>query len=276
MAKKVDNGHHEVWKDTTLIDAYEELFAEALKEYNVRISERHPERVKTMEEYLKSICQNNGNSKNCKKPVYECVAQIGSKDFNPGSETSQAILWDFYQQWNMINPNLRLIGCYLHDDEEGYMHIHINYIPYASSTRGMKTQPSLSKALSAMGYENKSINDTAQMQWEAKMRKKLEEICFAHGIETESTKGGKKHLETEVFKLEQKKKELQRQLNSEEYKEAEQINSLIHENQLYKSFIQDITNLLREIYHLIPNQLRIKIDNLIDKYTNKTRWDGTR
>ena len=52
--------------------------------------------------------------------------------------------------WAERNPNLHLIGAYIHCDEpDGTVHLHCDYIPVAECSRGMSIQNSLDKEVSS-------------------------------------------------------------------------------------------------------------------------------
>ena len=110
---------------------------------------------------------------------------------------------DFVNGWKERNLNLEMIGAYYHADEEGEPHVHIDYIPVAHGySRGMETQSGLVKALGEMGFE-KQGKLTAQIQWEARENKVLDEICREYGLEVDHPKEeNRKHISTEQYKAE--------------------------------------------------------------------------
>ena len=75
----------------------------------------------------------------------------------------------------------------------------------------MEVQTGLVKALGEMGFE-KEGRATAQIQWEARENKFLEELCIKHGLEVEHPREAeRKHLETSKYKLTQELKDLENQ-----------------------------------------------------------------
>lgn len=161
--KHIDpNGEHEIWLDYTSIgDVYDEIFAEAVEDYNAKQKQKC--RRTTTREYLAKCTPKkkskeeklgkNGKKKrdNDKKPCYEMIVGIYGKtpkldengnqilDVNgfPVTEemldpaVGKEILREFIRDWPKRNPNLKLIGVYYHADEQGAPHIHVDYIPIA-------------------------------------------------------------------------------------------------------------------------------------------------
>ena len=117
---------------------------------------------------------------------------------------------EFIDDWKQRNPNLELIGAYIHADEtQGTLHAHLDYIPVAyNCNRGLTTQNALVKALEQQGFVGSSANSTAQMAWQRRENATLEQICIAHGIEIKHPNENKKHLPTEEYKIQQISNEL--------------------------------------------------------------------
>lgn len=163
--------------------AYDRIFGEAVAEYNAK-QKRSDRRI---DNYYNKI-------KNDKKKhiVYECIVQIGDKDdTGNNAELEKEALKRFVEDWEQRNPNLKLIGAYIHADEpDGTVHIHIDYIPVAECTRGMKLQNSLDKALQQQGFKTENIHKTAQIAWQESERKALIDICKELGIDVHKTPQG--------------------------------------------------------------------------------------
>ena len=196
------NGHFEVWLDEDPKAAYERLFGEAVRAYNAK--QKREDRQIT--DYYKQICEDSK-----KKPVYELIIGIYGKkaDGTPicSKNDGKRILRAFTEDWERRNPHLKLCGLYYHCDESVGVngsqvgHVHIDYIPVGDGfTRGMATQSSLSKALEQQGFQSQGINNTAQMQWEARENQFLATLCAHAGLEVVRGKGGKEHLDTTTYK----------------------------------------------------------------------------
>lgn len=197
-----------------LTEAYYSIFDEALDEYNDRVKKKNPDRVRSMKQYLNEIFAKMNKTKNAIKPCYEIILQVGNLENHPSDEISQMILEDFYLQFKSVFPKLEVIGAYIHNDEKGGMHMHLDYIPVADSTRGMKKQPLINSALEQMGYKSESINDTAQMQFQEDCRILLRNLCINYDLEVEESKADhRKHMETDMFKLNSQFQELAQMYN---------------------------------------------------------------
>lgn len=195
------NRVHEIWKDERVQDAYKRIFGNAVKEYN-KNQLREDRKIK---DYYKSICEDKK-----KHPVYEMIIGVYGQDENGAvvcdEKTGKQIMKEFVEKWQERNPNLELIGAYYHADEQGEPHCHIDYIPVAHGySRGMETQTGLVKALEEMGFK-KQGKATAQIQWQARENKALEEICNKYGLEVDHPKErGRQHIETAIYKAEKRK-----------------------------------------------------------------------
>lgn len=184
--------------------AYRRIFGEALGEYN----EKQTRNDRKIDDYYKHV------QKDVKKhPVYELIVQVGDRnDTGIESEVERNILKDYTEKWSERNPNLELIGAYLHADEpDGTIHMHLDYVPVAHGyKRGMKVQNGLVKALGEQGFKVASGKGTAQQQWQDNERRALKELCLERNIEVAPLKGEKrKHLDTDIYKQQQRLKEAQ-------------------------------------------------------------------
>lgn len=189
--------------DVPVRQAYEEIFRQAVQEYN----DRQTRKDRKIDCYYDKIKQDKR-----KHPVYECIVQIGDRnDTGNNAELEKQALIRYAQKWAERNPNLHLIGAYIHCDEpDGTVHLHCDYIPVAECSRGMRIQNSLDKALRQQGLQSVNINQTAQMAWQTQERNSLMSICQELNIDVqlnqERTKG-RQHLSTAEYKAERNKLE---------------------------------------------------------------------
>lgn len=189
--------------DVPVRQAYEEIFRQAVQEYN----DRQTRKDRKIDCYYDKIKQDKR-----KHPVYECIVQIGDRnDTGNNAELEKQALIRYAQKWAERNPNLHLIGAYIHCDEpDGTVHLHCDYIPIAECSRGMRIQNSLDKALRQQGLQSVNINQTAQMAWQTQERNALMSICQEVNIDVqlnqERTKG-RQHLSTAEYKAERNKLE---------------------------------------------------------------------
>lgn len=193
------NRTHEIWIDEKPQDAYRRLFEESRLEYNAKQTRED----RKIQDYYKDICKNEK-----KHAVYEMIIGVYGKDENGrqicDDETGKQIMKEFVETWQERNPNLELIGAYYHADEEGEPHVHLDYVPVAHGySRGMETQTGLVKALGEMGFE-KQGKATAQIQWQARENRILEEICNSYGLEVNHPReAGRQHIHTELYKAQE-------------------------------------------------------------------------
>ncbi|MBO4899206.1 MAG: plasmid recombination protein [Lachnospiraceae bacterium] len=234
------DGHHETWIDIKPQDAYNELFGQAVSEYNLKqVETGHPERQ--IKDYYKKICDDKK-----KHPVYEMIVGIGNKDNHPPVWLGKTILKEFIDTWPERNPNLVLIGAYYHADEEGSGHVHCDYIPVAyNSTKGPSIQTALVRALTQQGImPGETMKETAQILWEKQENSTLERICVEYGLDIEHPLlEHAKHMDMREFKYLKRISELKEENN----KMIDRVNDLIDE---YNQLISDNTKLLEENYEL--------------------------
>ena len=185
------HGRYEVLKDEKVREAYKRLFGAAQIAYN----QRQTKEDRKIYDYFQTV------ERDAKKHVaYEMIVGVYGADVS--EREKEEIIKEFAAGWDERNPNLEVIGCYFHADEEGGMHIHIDYIPVARHlTRGMAVQNSLTQALGQMGFKTTKSRHTAQMQWEKRENLYLEELCRERGINVERPIGEREHIETDLYKL---------------------------------------------------------------------------
>jgi desulfoferrodoxin (superoxide reductase-like protein) len=204
------------FKDETLEQAYQECFGDAVKDYNASQSRKD----RKIDSYLDKV-KAGDTDKHSVHSLYEMIVQIGDCHdtgiTGPDAEQAKEILTEYVQKWNVRNPQLHVVGAFLHcDEKDGTVHAHIDYIPVANYEKGMKQRVGLAKALEqqGFGFREKSIDEradsgqprhTPQIQWEEAENKALEDICKAHGLEIEhpDSKQNIEHIDTATFKAEQ-------------------------------------------------------------------------
>ena len=192
LTKNVDESRvylNRIYVQEDLRVAYDKLFGEAVKEYNARVRDKHPEQV--IGDYLDKITRDKSGKGKGKKPFYETIFQIGDmKDTNVRDEAAAApaiaALDEFARSFQERNPNLYVFNMTLHLDEQT-PHLHVDYIPVAREMkRGMKVQNSLARALREQnvvpeGEIGQFNNET--MTWQARERAYLTELAENRGIE---------------------------------------------------------------------------------------------
>lgn len=176
-----------VLRNDNMRDAYKSLFNESVSEYNAKQT-RSDRKVK---DYYSKIA----NSKK-EKLFHELVVQVGNKDEHPPKELTEEIYRDFLKDFEQGNPQMRVVGAYIHNDEST-PHMHLDYIPVAEYTRGQSKRVSNDKAIRQMGYEDWHAWKDAQMA-------NLEEICLNHGISRLVMHDNSRHVSVKIYKNMQK------------------------------------------------------------------------
>lgn len=184
--------------DRDIKEAYGEIFGEALDKYNAK--------QKRADRKIEDYCDHIKKSKNGEKLFYEDVVQWGSKDDfqNPQTrERAKEALVKYVEGFEERNPNLKLIGAYIHMDEAS-PHLHLDYVPVAHGySRGLSTRNSLDRAMKEMGFapENESRKNNATKLWKESERSYFGEICRSMGLEVEMERQStRKNLSVEEYK----------------------------------------------------------------------------
>lgn len=211
--------------DKDLKEAYHEIFGEALEKYNGK--------QKRADRKIEDYCDHIKKSKNGEKLFYEDVVQWGSKDDFKSPETrerAKEALVKYVEGFEERNPNLKLIGAYIHMDEAS-PHLHLDYVPVATGySRGLEKRNSLDKAMKQMGFqpENESRKNNATKLWKENERAVFGQICRGLGLE-----------------VEQERKSERKSLTVDEYKEAR--DEMIGEIEQEKNAIVAEVEPLREL-----------------------------
>lgn len=216
--------------DIPLHEAYEQIFGEAVKEYNEK--QKRPDRK--IKSYMKKI----ENSKNGEQLFYEHVVQWGSKeDFvdNPTNrEIAKQCLMEYVEQFKKANPQLFIVGAYIHMDEAS-PHLHIDSIPFATGyKRGLSKRNSLDKAMKQMGYVpegGESKKNNATQVWKASERARFKKICEDHGLKVElEQKSERENLSVDEYKRAKDKmnETIDREIKEEVARKAQKELSELH------------------------------------------------
>lgn len=191
-------------ENVTIVDkdirtAYKEIFGEVLQEYNSR-QKRSDRKI---DDYYEHILK----SKNGEKPFYEDVLQWGRmEDFKAEPqlrEKAKECLVEYARTFEARNPNLKLIGAYVHMDEAS-PHLHLDYIPVAKGYKtGLQARNSLDKAMKQMGYTpvKESRKNNATKLWKENEREYFGELCRSKGLKVEAERSlGRKQFTVSEFK----------------------------------------------------------------------------
>ena len=182
--------------DMDIKEAYQQLFQDAVDDYN-KTQKRSDRKIKNYYSKVRSDKKKNTH--------YEYIFQLGNIKNRIDDDTFIAVCSDYVASFQERNPNLFLIGAYIHLDEEASPHMHLDYIPLAHYDRGMKLQTSSNKAFEELtGYKSQSHRDTAQIKWQESEREYIKSFCRDYGIEViDGDSKGKKSLSIAEYKAQQ-------------------------------------------------------------------------
>lgn len=199
---------------------YERHFRQALDERNEKsIEARHPERVKTMDDYRAS-------KKTCPE---EQIMQIGREGQTVDPKLLQEIAIEQIRWEQRQYPNYRLLDVALHVDEQGAPHIHKRGV-WVAHENGLEVVGQ-AKALAEMGIEAPDPSkkygkyNNAKMTYTKECREHLAELCLERGIELELApkEHSKSGLALEEYKARQEQeKARQAQEQAQEYQRQAQ------------------------------------------------------
>lgn len=191
------------WEDIPLEKAYNNIFGGAIKEYNA--SQKRQDRK--IGNYLEKVNKNKQLNAS-----YEVIIGLYEKENETLDEaTKEKILKKYVDDFSQRNPNFVKIGAYLHDDENGKMHVHLDFIPIGHYEKGLSLRNSQTKALQEMGIvTDKTIpHDTLMSAWQRRERAYIQEIAKEYNLQIEATKKGNKHKEKNEYIIEEQEKHIE-------------------------------------------------------------------
>ena len=175
--------------DENIRNVYHELFDPSLEKYNAK-QKRSDRKIK---DYYSKIA----NSKQ-EKLFHELVVSIGNIDNAIRGDIANEIYTEFLKRFSDNNPQMRVFGAYIHHDEIGTVHMHLDYVPFSvDNKRGLETRVSNDKAIEQMGYRNWT-------DWKDRQFETLEKICHEHNIERVNMNNHSRHISVESYKKEQR------------------------------------------------------------------------
>lgn len=234
-----------VWNEPLVeqdVDAVlEREYGAALRAYNEKqIAGRHPERCKTITDWVKAqrrggrpyteyVVQLGNRLTGC---PYEYVTDVNG---NMLDENGRIILpWqtrktpaplvrdglihvseeyrrlkevykDAFKKWNKWNPDMVIVGAYIHADERGGVHMHLDCICKSKAKNGIGMGIGVTGCLKQM-LDREGVaygttrKDNAQKVWTRLMRKRLTKLAKEHGFTiVDGHCKGKPHLSTPAF-----------------------------------------------------------------------------
>ena len=182
---------------------YHKLFDKALDEYNAK--------QKRKDRQIKSYYEKISRSKQ-EKLFYEVIVRIGNKDdTGVGSSAAEIATWvlkDYVKMFQVRNPQLYVIGAYIHLDEET-PHLHLNFVPWVSGCkRGLETKTSLKAALATRGFASEGKGNTEWKQWAEAEKDDIALIMRRYGIDWKKKNMHNLHLSVLDYKKQERVKEV--------------------------------------------------------------------
>lgn len=193
--------------DTPIEQFFDDVFGDALVEFNEKNYKKHPERLigfKSSREYEKYSSKErrnkavkaymNDQKRNVQEGIFQLgdhaeyehlVKQIGQEK---ADQIHLAYLTELYYKFVKDNPSLRVISAVIHMDEtrDGTPHLHLDFLPVAEGSRGLTTKVSMDGALRQLGYsrktkakdgENSKHSERPYIKWLNNARLSLEDFA---------------------------------------------------------------------------------------------------
>ncbi|MCQ2408859.1 MAG: plasmid recombination protein [Oscillospiraceae bacterium] len=196
------------YKMQSVESAYEELFGEAVAEYN----ERQKRPCRRIADYYSHIA--NGHRE---EPLYEAVVQFGDcRTVQPGTQrwyAARTLLNDYMTDFQQRNPNLYVFNAVMHLDEAS-PHLHIDFIPFYTQARqrGLKKGVSMRAALIEQGFVPENNGKNQLTLWEESERKEMEYILHRRGFLREDKHADYAHMSVGEYKSLQDSRKMEEML----------------------------------------------------------------
>ena len=198
VAKNVDRARicdNIIYRKQDIRQKFEELFGQALSEYNAKQTQKSRRISDYYEHVLKSA---KG------KPFYEIVVQFGDVEscgLGSGNwETAAKMLDEYMRNFEQRNPNLKVFNAVLHLDEST-PHLHIDFIPIArKSERGLSVKVSMKGALREQGFTSANRFQNEWAAWSESERGIMEQILIEHKLSRDNKNVHREHLSVDEYK----------------------------------------------------------------------------
>lgn len=232
--------------DKSLRKFFDQLFGEAIKEFNEKNQQKHPERCTTVAQYYSKY----------RSHAQEAIVQIGDGTTYQAivSKYGQEKADDFYktalgnafEKFKEENPSLKVFGAYIHMDETT-PHLHLDFLPVAESKRGQSVKVSMDGAMKEIGFarsKSDKFGENPYQRWlkdrradfEKFYQQQADKLLGKDALEIlPSEKSTRPHLETWQWKqqrLEAELTDLTQQKNSlqSDVKQAKKTQSEIQQD----------------------------------------------
>lgn len=193
--------YNKIFISKNVIDEYDKLFGDAVKEYNEKQRAKH--------RLNRCISEKHGGyyryvSRNLQTPtVREFVVQVGrmGQSLSDDETENRKVYDDIYEQYlddfQKRNKTLDVVSAVVHHDEGDSKapHMHIVAIPIAHGYKtGVSVRPNLDKALGLNRTHKKFA------EWTENERNRLAEVAEKYDVEREVVHADHKHLEPEQYR----------------------------------------------------------------------------
>ena len=182
---------------------YHKLFDKALEEYNNKQTRK--------DRKIKSYYEKIARSKQ-EKLFYEVVVQIGNRNdtgvYSYMGDKAAEILKEYVDDFIKNNPQLYVLGAYIHMDEET-PHLHLDFVPWSSGNkRGLETKNSLKGALASQGFVGEGKAYTEWQQWCEAEKESIAKIMKYYGIKWNNLGTHHPHLSVMDYKKRERQQEI--------------------------------------------------------------------
>ncbi|MDE7194718.1 MAG: plasmid recombination protein, partial [Oscillospiraceae bacterium] len=189
-------------------EMYNELFGQALSEYNAK-QKRSDRKIADYYEHVKKI--------GYVKPFYEVVVQFGDIDtcgLKSGKwETAKLMLDDYMKGFEKRNPNIKVFNAVMHLDE-ATPHLHIDFIPVAhKNQKGLSVKNSMSGALREQGFTSSNRNQNEWSAWAESEQAVMTDILRNHDLSRDVKYVHREHLTVDEYKTHAAQKAEIRKIN---------------------------------------------------------------
>ena len=229
------------YKRENIREFYNQLFGQALAEYNAR--KAHPyQRIPDYYEHIRKGKQ--------EKPYEEIVVQFGDmQDCGLNSEnwkTAKAMLDEYMREFERRNPNLKVFNAVMHLDE-ATPHLHIDFVPIVHSpNRGLSVRVSMKGALREQGFSSANRMENEWVAWQEAEREYMEEILHKYGLHRDDKNVHREHWTVDEYKRKKQAAQEIRSMNdhinalkkkSDDSYTSEEISAIKNQNDYMRSEI---------------------------------------
>jgi hypothetical protein len=191
-----------------LADVCEELFGDAVREYDSQ-QKKPSRRYGGTLGYMHAVRNDKRGARSKYSDgtngiVHEVIVAVGNtkpvrgddghfvRDGDGNYVTPQRVpptvavevLKQYVSEWAARNPNMRIVGAYLHCDEQGVEHLHIVFIPWCHRNKtGLAVKVSIGGACREMGYEGTRYGENPVTVWQEAERGRIMEMLKERGYE---------------------------------------------------------------------------------------------